>query len=321
MASKAESHDLIAELHRLSAELGHVPTRDEYQTHAKISRDRLVKVFGSYAVALEAAGLSRERPTPKKASEFLRAAVPHRVIPDRSSTVPTAATADATTVLVLGDLHFPWANVDALSAVYAYIAEHPHIDAVVQVGDLYDLFAWSRFARSLASYSPHEEIERGRDMAEGLWAKIRALLPGAALYQLKGNHDSRALLRCLEKAPELEPFLALDRFFEFEGVTTIHDPRQPLELAGYSFIHGHFSKLGDHARHYLRSIVCGHSHRGGVVTMALGDGRIVSELNAGYLADASSRPMGYTPTRMNAWTLGFGVIDRWGPRFIPLGAV
>lgn len=318
MSTKAEAHDLISELHRLSAELGHVPTRDEYQEHARITRDRLVKVFGSYAVALEAAGLSRKAPQ-KKASELLRLPVPTREIPETPSRSPIAATTDATTVLVLGDLHFPWANVDALSGVFAFVAENPQIDAVVQVGDLYDLFAWSRFSRSLASFSPQEEIERGREMAEDLWKKIRALLPHAALYQLKGNHDSRPLLRCLDKAPELEPFLALDRFFEFEGVRTVHDPREPLELAGYTFIHGHLSRLGDHARHYLRSIVCGHTHRGGVVTMALGDGRVISELNAGYLANASSRPMGYLPTRMNAWTLGFGLIDRWGPRFIPLG--
>jgi predicted phosphodiesterase len=325
--SKAEAHEVIVEIHRLASELGHAPTRDEFQAHSRgVTRDRLVKLFGSYSLALQAAGLKHEKPLPKKASELFRAPVPERPIPERPAhTRPAAASQGVKKVLALGDLHFPWANVDALSAVYAYIEAHPDIDAVVQLGDLYDMFAASRFSRSLNTYSPHEEIERGRAMAEAMWAKIRELLPRAQLHQILGNHDIRPLARCIDKAPELEPFIELRRWFEFPGVITNHDSKLPLELAGYTFIHGHLSKLGDHARTYGRSVVCGHSHRGGVVTIPLGSAaiggpeRVITELNAGYLADPTSRPMGYLPTKMNPWTTGFGVIDEWGPRFIPLG--
>jgi predicted phosphodiesterase len=320
MSNKPEAHEVIAEIHRLAGELGHPPTRDEFQAHARgVTRDRVVKLFGSYALAIQAAGLKRDAPS-KKASEIFRAPVPERTVPERPAhTRPAASTVGVKKILALGDLHFPWANVDALSAVYAYIEQNPDIDAVVQLGDLYDLFAWSRFSRSLNTYSPHEEIERGRAMAEAMWAKIRELLPKAQLHQILGNHDIRPLARCMDKAPELEPFIELRKWFEFEGVITNHDSKSPLELAGYTFIHGHLSRLGDHARTYHRNIVCGHTHRGGCVTMPLGTGTVLTELNAGYLADPASRPMGYLPTKMNPWTTGFGVIDEWGPRFIPLG--
>lgn len=318
---KHDAHEIIAELHRLAGDLGRPPTRDEFVTHGRITRDRLVKVFGSFALALQAAGLKRDVP-PRKASEIFRAPVPERTVPEKPQhTRPAVAPQGVKKILCLGDLHFPWANVDALSAVYAYIEKNPDIDAVVQLGDLYDMFAASRFSRSLNTYSPHEEIERGRAMAEDMWRKIHAMLPRARLYQILGNHDIRPLARVIDKAPELEPFIELRKWFEFEGVQTIHDPKQPLELAGYTFMHGHLSKLGDHARAYTRSVVCGHSHRGGCVTIPLcnAEGTVLSELNAGYLADPTSRPMGYLPTRLNHWTLGFGVIDEWGPRFIPLG--
>ena len=102
--------------------------------------------------------------------------------------------------------------------------------------------------------------------------------------------------------------------------------RSPFKLGDVSFMHGHLTGLGAHARKYLRSVVCGHTHRGGCVTIPMGeDGgagsnapRTLFELNAGFLGDPQSRPLSYRPTKINEWTIGFGYIDEWGPRFIPL---
>lgn len=321
---KVEAHEIVAELHRLASELGKTPTRDDWVKLSRLSKNRVTEAFGSFSVALAAAGFDRKPPKPEKKKDIFLKPVPERTIPETPKLEPRAISRrDAgkpRTILVLGDLHFPWVNVDALSAVYAYADSHPEIDTIVQVGDLYDLFAWSRFSRSLsATYSPQEEIDRGREMAEGMWKKLRELLPHAECWQILGNHDVRPIKKCIDLAPELEPFLTFKHLFQFDGVNLIEDVRQPLELGGVYFIHGWMSKPGDHARKYLRSIVCGHTHRGSLTVIPMADGSVITELNVGYLADAHSKPLSYTPTKMNEWTLGFGVIDEWGPRFIPLG--
>ncbi len=318
MSVKVQSHDIVAELHRLASELQRAPTRDEWVRLSRIPKDQVTAYFGTFAAALIAAGLER-RKAKQKASDLFKAPLPPAPVPKPGHVVPQAKSSSAKKILVLGDTHFPWVNADALCAVYAFAEQNPDIDAVVQIGDLYDLFSWAKFPRSHLLLNPGEEIERGRKMAEEMWATLHRLLPHASLHQIKGNHDVRPLARCLEKVPELEPFIVFDRFFEFQNVQTTHDPRQPLELGGVWFIHGYLGRLGDHARKHLRSIVCGHTHKGGVVTIPLASGGALFELNAGFLGDQHAKPMSYTPTRMNEWTLGFAVIDEWGPRFIPLG--
>ena len=41
------------------------------------------------------------------------------------------------------------------------------------------------------------------------------------------------------------------------------------------------------------------------------------ELNVGLLSDVGAGPMEYGPTKRKHWTLGLGIIDEFGPRFIP----
>lgn len=327
MGSADLRHRLIAEVKKIASELGKIPTREEFRQHTKIGERSYQKAFGGFALLLQAAGL---RPGPDRFNpdDLFRVPVEKPLVSQDHTIVPKTGTHDpkfgsSKKILVLGDLHFPWANVDALCAVYLYIKQNPQIDTVIQVGDLYDLYSWAKFPRSHCLYDPQTEIKIAREMASEMWATIRSLLPHARCVQLLGNHDIRPIKRAMELAPELEPFLEFKKFFEFEGVQLIEDPREPLELGGVLFMHGYLSGLGAHARKFLRSVVCGHTHKGGVVTVAMSSAdnrepQNIFELNAGYLGNALSRPMSYTPVRINEWTLGFGYIDEWGPRFISL---
>lgn len=159
---------------------------------------------------------------------------------------------------------------------------------------------------------------QGRQMAEHMWAKIRKDCPHAECYQLKGNHDSRPLDRTLEKYPEIEALLDIQALWEFPGVTTQRSERDELIINDIVFMHGYRSKLGDHARHNQKNTVCGHSHRGGVWNGRLGD-QVVWELNAGHISDPTSIPLSYSKQRKISNTVaGFGLIDRYGPRFVAL---
>jgi hypothetical protein len=139
------------------------------------------------------------------------------------------------------------------------------------------------------------------------------------LYQICGNHDARPLKRILEVYPEAEDWVKkmFAEMMTFPGVETILDTRQELVLPGdVMVIHGYKSKLGEHRDHMLFNAVCGHQHTGGVVYKNL-RGRTLWELNAGLAGDPEAKGLTYTPQRITSWTLGFGWLDEYGPRFIP----
>ena len=313
MGNKLQA-DLIAEVRRIASELGHTPTRDEFRQHSKLGEKAYRSEFGGFTPLVTAAGLKTYSESKSKNAAF--ELKPEHLNFDTKIKQPAAGIAGRK-ILVLGDTHFPWANLGALSAVYLFIHNNPDITDVVQVGDLYDFYSWSRFSKSPLVMKPDDELALGRKMAEEMWAKIRVMLPHAKLWQIMGNHDLRPLKR-LEMVPELEVFVEIKKWFAFDGVTTEHDSRAWLELGPVSVTHGHLAKLGDHALRYRKNVVCGHSHRGGVFFFQSQSGEVLWELNAGYLGDSNARPMSYTVKRQVDWTLGFGVVDQYGPRFVPL---
>lgn len=218
-------------------------------------------------------------------------------------------------VLSIGDLHFPWHQKNVLAKVYRFIEEN-RPRHIVQMGDLYDRFSQSRFAKSAGVMTPNQEADRGRAAAEKFWAEIRRLSPKSKCYQLRGNHDARSLKVLLEKAPELEPFFDDKDFYRFPGVETIFDPGEPLLINGVAYIHG-WGKLGDHMRYFLRPVVRAHSHTAGVVFMRLRN-QIIFEMDVGYLANPHAVPLRYRPTTVVRWTHTLGWVDPHGPRVVML---
>ncbi len=189
---------------------------------------------------------------------------------------------------------------------------------VVQLGDLYDLYSFSRFPRSLNVITPAQEIKQGRKGAEEMWKAVQqAAGKDVECWQLKGNHDARLARSIANALPEVEGMAALG-LWNFPGVTTLSAERDELILDGIVYMHG-FRKFGDHVRYNLMSTVCGHSHLGGVAFLPLKN-KILFELNAGYLGNPKSTALSYTQqAKISRWSKGIGFIDEHGPRFIPLG--
>lgn len=308
-------HRLIAELKEIASELGHPPTRDEYRKHTKIGEKAYRGMFGGFTPFLMAAGLKTYAEQKDKNAAFI---APIGSIKFNTGTRKPLLGIGNKKILVIGDTHFPWVHKGALEAVYTLIRANPDITDVIQVGDLYDMYSWAKFPRSHMLYTPKAEIELGRQMAEEMWNKLHEILPKARRYQIVGNHDIRPMKKVLELFPEMEIFVEFGKWYQFDGVHTVMDPREWLVIHGIYFTHGHLSGLGAHAKRESQSVVCGHTHTGGVWYQKLSDDRIIFELNAGYLGDPESRPLSYTVKKTVTWTLGVGLIDQWGPRFIPL---
>lgn len=220
-------------------------------------------------------------------------------------------------MVAVPDMHLPFTDWKSVAKIYAAI-EKLNPTHVVQLGDMFDMFSFSKFAKHPIGMTPEEELSEGYNGACRFWSNVHKAAPKAKKIQLSGNHEARLMRSCIERAPDLYSLLsrASGDFWRFKNVQTIHDHRHELELSGVIYCHGWLTQLGAHARYLLKPVVHGHSHRGGSVFMNLG-GKTIWELDCGYLADKYQVPLQYGPTKTILWTLGYGVIDERGPRFIP----
>lgn len=231
------------------------------------------------------------------------------------------------TVLIIPDIHFPWGHPGSLSAIAALCKAYKPTH-VVQLGDLMDQYFASRYDKDSNLKQPGSEWAEAGEQAAELWRTVRAAAPGAKCFQLIGNHDVRASKRLREKLSEVDAGLGLSEYiasqYRFEGVTTLADDKSHLKLQingkPVVFFHGVFSKLIDHLNHFQCSVVVGHSHRA-EVQFENRNGKTLFALNAGYLGAPEAPVFRYTSTTIKKWTLGFGLIDAHGPRFIPMESV
>lgn len=222
-----------------------------------------------------------------------------------------------TRVLCLGDTHFPFHHKKALEWTYR-LADRLKPTHVVQCGDLYDLFAFSRFPKTL-KLSPEKELDLARTAAEKMWAHFK----GLSCYQLFGNHDLRPIKKVLSVAPELASLVdkGIRGLYTFTDVRSILDTREELHLRvngeDVFFQHGHRSELGAHARYNLANTVHGHTHRAGLV-FERNHKRAFWELDVGFLADIRAEAFGYRAQKViHKTVVGAGWIDELGPRFLP----
>jgi len=220
-------------------------------------------------------------------------------------------------ILVIGDCHFPFHCRKAFRAMFRAIAgkEFSHI---IQMGDLYDFYSFSRYPRSHNLIKPAEEIKLARDAAEEMWLRLQDLFPSAKCLQLLGNHDLRTQKLLFSKLPEFESILNIAELWKFDGVYTAECQREEIFIKDICFVHGHYTKPGDHLNYNQMNTVIGHSHRGYTLFHRIKD-QILFELNAGCLADLDSKPLAYTSQKkLSKMQNGFGIIDELGPRFIPI---
>jgi predicted MPP superfamily phosphohydrolase len=222
-------------------------------------------------------------------------------------------------VLVFGDLHFPYQHKKALAWALKQV-KTLNPTHVVQIGDLYDFYYSSTYAKKDLKFSATEEVQKGREAAREFWAAVQKAAPKAKCVQLLGNHDDRPLKRVMEKVPELSAFFNVRSLFEFASVTTQANSRTeyyiPINGSKVLFHHGYLTGLGKHMHYNEQNCVVGHSHKGGTLFKGYGSG-IRWELNVGFLGDETQGPLQYGPQSRKFWTLGFGVVDEHGPRFVP----
>lgn len=308
---------IVQELRRIAHELGRPPKRDELSQHTiLITRHDIEKNFGIYTEALKAAGLdkkSERQETKARVDKFFQRGANDLIRPIQAK--PLNAERFRRTAII-GDLHFPWASQEHLMLAYQFI-DYFKPESVIQMGDIYDFYSYSKFPRSHVVIRPDEEVDLARQMASSFWESIRRMCPKASMTQLVGNHDIRPHKRLIELVPELEALVDLKPLFTFDGVNTIHDSRTPYVQDNVSFIHG-FTSPGAHRAKIHTHVVHGHTHRGALYwTKDPQVQRHLFELDVGYLGAPEMKCFNYTPVKELSWTRGMGILNEYGPAFIP----
>lgn len=309
-----DKHEVICLLKDTAIGLGRTPTRDEFR--ALCPEKRVRNLFGTYSSLVQAAGLDAVKPSKKPKFPSLATTELITEAITEHSNKRTIRLPSYKKIIAIPDVHFPFCSAEALAMVYAII-EKEQPDVVIQLGDLYDLYAQSRFPRSLNLMTPEAEETLARHQATEMWATIKKLVPNANCFQLCGNHDIRPLKNVQAKWPEGEHWVKKEYLarMTFEGVKTIYDPTEELVIDDIIVIHGYLSGLGSHRDYNQCNVICGHTHRGGVAYRPLKN-KIIWELNAGLIGDPESKALSYRSQKIHNWTIGVGIVDALGPRFV-----
>jgi hypothetical protein len=218
-----------------------------------------------------------------------------------------------TDVVIIHDAHEPWSHSGTVEAIIADIKRRqPKV--IVDIGDQVDAYSLSRYARSHNILTPADEFKRARDRLETRWKRIHEASPRSDCFLVSSNHGDRLRKRVLDRLPEAESLVDFEFFTRFAGVTYCGSS---FARDNILFEHGYLSGLGSHVRYNLRSTVHGHTHQGGVYFLQRAK-QVIWELDVGFCGDPKSPIFDYRSQVVTSrWTLGWGVIDDLGPRFIP----
>lgn len=251
----------------------------------------------------------------------------------RSPLTPTVLGCGAGTVgamkriVVLSDLQIPYHDPKAANAAAALI-DHVQPDELACVGDEIDSPQPSRWTKGMAG-EYEATLQRDIDATHEMMKFFRRLIPrGTPFHVSRSNHGDRVETYVRRYAPALSslPILKIDALLGYEELgITYH--RQPYELApGWLLMHGDEGRLAlapgatalGLAKRAGMSVVCGHTHRAGLMHWTEGTARKTRSrwgLEVGHMMDA--RKASYLSGMAGDWHQAVGVLTVDGTTVVP----
>lgn len=230
------------------------------------------------------------------------------------------------TIVCISDLQVPFHDKRAVANVVAFIKAFKP-DSVVSVGDEMDFQTISRWAHG-TPLEYEQTIARDRD------ATVQVLADLKVQHVIRSNHTDRLFNTVMMRAPGLIslPELELPNFLRFPQLGITYHAK-PYELApGWLLMHGDEGSVSQNggqtalnlARKTGMSVVCGHTHRMGLMHLSEGyygrQTRTIWGMEVGNLMD--SKQASYLKGGINNWQQGFGILWVEGkqvtPQIIPI---
>lgn len=217
-------------------------------------------------------------------------------------------------ICVAGDIHFPFADWDLLREFakhVKFLRTKKKKLKVVQLGDITDQKAWSRFTGASDDMSPDAEWEGAyHDMH-----RFHDLVPNMEI--IFGNHDIRQIKAATEAKIPRQLIKSLDEVFPFAGWNW-HTANKPLIIDGIMFVHGDEGAGSAiiKAKNTGMSVVQGHDHQMyleyikscGVTRFGLGGGCMI---------DQTARAFSYAAKNPMGCDTGYSIIAKGIPHIYP----
>ncbi len=238
--------------------------------------------------------------------------------------------ADVKRIVILPDMHFDSHDRSLVAAITRFLGEYKP-DELVCVGDFIDCRAPARWSRATADEFSGT-LQRELDVAIAWMDKLRQVYDGPFAIR-QGNHDSRIETYLATRGPALASLRALriEELLELDRLqVTWH--RKFIKVApGWVVTHGHEGALARYAggtamniaRKIGKNVVCGHTHRTGIITESVGYGGSVRHLTGMEVGNTiDMRKAHYLPTGSANWQSGLGLLyvtDRYvTPSLVPI---
>ena len=225
--------------------------------------------------------------------------------------------------VVISDLQIPFEDRKMVENVAQFI-EDVRPDTVISVGDESDLAPLSRF--SLNTRGMYEgDLGAERDRVVEVLGMLRVK------HITRSNHLDR-WFAALSRVPAFEsiPEMKLEEFYKFEqlGIEYHKNPWSPAK--DWLLLHGDegaMSQVGGQTALNLgikrtnTSIVCGHTHRQGIISQTFTypgkkQPKTITGFEVGTLADFNSPGMSYA--KLKNWQNGFGLLYESGNNVTPV---
>ena len=220
-------------------------------------------------------------------------------------------------IIIISDIHLSEDEPENTAyTLVKKIAKKEKFDCVINLGDMIDFEYLSSFVEGMPGITEGSRLAtdmKTLDTELAFWRKNTK----ESIF-LQGNHCFR-LDRFLEKNPLLKGALTtVKEICDKNDTQYIPLTSQPYEyIEGLYISHGvQLSKycFAQNAERAGKSIITGHSHRGGSYFYRYPDGRVINGTSLGTLGPLDPAYI-KTPTRIAGWIQSFGVLyiegDDW----------
>jgi UDP-2,3-diacylglucosamine pyrophosphatase LpxH len=224
-------------------------------------------------------------------------------------------------VLAFSDLHIPFHNKNKIKKLLKIIKKEKP-DAIVNCGDTYDFYMFSKFNKDYNFIKPKEELEKSRIYINNLWDKINKISPKSIKYQLLGNHCIRMFKLIQNNIPSLNSEIKdlYKKYFNYKNVYVKKSDREYIELDGVIYVHGWYSGCVLHMNYFKKPVVHGHNHVPDLCHTPLSKSNYkpLWEMDLGTFANKKLVPFNYTNSIHLKWACAVGIINNGIPKLIKI---
>lgn len=211
--------------------------------------------------------------------------------------------------LAISDLHFPYHHPDTFPFLRDILKIHSDIQRILNIGDVVDFHAFSRFDTDPSIYGPLHEVNEAALYCQ----KLEGLFAGKKHFIVSGNHDVRVSQRALKAGI---PGAFIRNLADILGVSWEFKDTIYLKKDNIFIVHDGSSKLETTAVRNNMNVIAGHWHYTAYVRHEVTANKRVWALQMPCLIDPLQPAFAYAKHSIRRPIIGCALIEHGEPRLI-----